>query len=69
MTLLHYGTLMHAPFESGTEGEYQQIECYQVEENHARDQNYQYRGYQRGESGEDGEWSVVSSRQSVAHAG
>jgi len=69
IALLHCGTLMHPFPEGGTEIEYRQIDCYHNEDDHLGDQNYQYRGYQRGDSGEDGEWSVVSSQQSVAHAG
>jgi len=60
---------MHPSLAGGTEVEYRQIDCYHNEENQPGDQKYQYQGYQRCDSGEDGEWSVVSSRQSVAHAG
>jgi len=60
---------MHPSLAGGTEVEYRQIDCDDDKENHARNQDYQYWGYQRGESADGGEWSVVSSRQSVAHAG
>ena len=46
---------MHPSLAGGTEVEYWQIDCDDDKENHARNQDYQYWGYQRGESADGGD--------------